>query len=417
MILRDVEVDGVRCAVHVEDGVVVERGGGEIVDGGGGALIPGIWDHHIHLRSLAALGASVDVSGGLDALPRGPGGWVRAVGFPSDLDRAAIDCVAPDRPVRVQHRSGALWVLNTRALEAVGLDPSSDGRLFRADAWLRDRLPAADADLSSLRLERYGIVGVTDMTPYDDVADLAGLGAIPQRVVATGSPRLAGATFPSGVEVGPVKIVLSDHALPSVDDVVAQITAAHGADRPVAVHCITRIALALLVAALDAVGGRPGDRVEHGAVVPPDLRDALVRHRLTVVTQPAFVRERGDDYLRDADADDVPHLYPCASLPAVAGSTDAPYATADPWVAIAAAVDRRTASGAVLGAAEAISPRRALGLFLGAPEAPGGPERRIEVGAPADLCLLDAPLVDALAEPSSTSVIATYISGVTAGAP
>lgn len=95
----------------------------------------------------------------------------------------------------------------------------------------------------------------------------------------------------------------------------------------------------------------------------------------------------------------------------VAGSTDAPFGPDDPWVAIAAAIDRRTPDGSVLGADERVPPRRALDLFLGRPDHPAGPPRRLEPGAPADLCLLDRPLADALAEPSSRHVRATWIDG------
>src|SRR5439155_480481 len=61
-----------------------------------------------------------------------PGEWLRAVGWAGhehDLDRDVLDAVVPDRPVRVQHRSGALWVLNSAALRRVGLDQRS-WRLF-----------------------------------------------------------------------------------------------------------------------------------------------------------------------------------------------------------------------------------------------------------------------------------------------
>jgi predicted amidohydrolase YtcJ len=311
--------------------------------------------------------------------------------------------VVGDRAVRVQHRSGSLWVLSSAALRAVGLDPAThDGRLFRSDRWLRDRIPHELPDLSTLGLERFGVVGVTDMTPYDDVADLDALGGAIQHVVATGGPALAQADFPAPLIRGPVKIVVADHELPDLDQLVTWIRGAHAAHRTVAVHAVTRVALALTIAAIDVVGTIDGDRIEHGSVVPPSLRDAIARLRLTVVTQPAFLRARGDRYLAEADAVDVPHLYPCASLPRVAGSTDAPYGPEDPWTAIAAAVDRRTASGAVVGPDEAVSPERALGLFLGAWDDPAGPRRRIEPGAPADLCLLDR---------ATGGVAATWIGG------
>jgi hypothetical protein len=50
-------------------------------------------------------------------------------------------------------------------------------------------------------------------------------------------------------------------------------------------------------------------------------------------------------------------------------------------------------------------------MYLGAPDNPGGPARRVEVGAPADLCLLRAPLADILVAPSAEMVAATIIGG------
>jgi hypothetical protein len=58
-----------------------------------------------------------------------------------------------------------------------------------------------------------------------------------------------------------------------------------------------------------------------------------------------------------------------------------------------------------------VPPERALALFLTPPGAPGGAPRRIEAGAPADLCLLDGPLDDGLANPSADRVAATVIGG------
>jgi predicted amidohydrolase YtcJ len=158
-----------------------------------------------------------------------------------------------------------------------------------------------------------------------------------------------------------------------------------------------------------------GSRLEHGSVLPPDLHADLRTLGVTVVTQPHFVAERGDDYLRDVDEADRPHLYRCASLLAsgvpVAAGTDAPYGDLDPWRVVAAAVTRRTESGVVLGPDERVLPVRALDLLLGELRDPGGPPRQVTVGAPADLCLLDAPLADVLHEPSADRVVATVIAG------
>ena len=53
-----------------------------------------------------------------------------------------------------------------------------------------------------------------------------------------------------------------------------------------------------------------------------------------------------------------------------------------------AAVSRSTFDGRVVGPDERVDALTALALFLSHPSAPGGPPRRVEVGAPADVCLL-----------------------------
>jgi hypothetical protein len=59
---------------------------------------------------------------------------------------------------------------------------------------------------------------------------------------------------------------------------------------------------------------------------------------------------------------------------------------------MAAAVARRTPSGAVAGAAERIGFAAALDAYLGSPEDPGSAARRVAAGVPADLVVLRTPL-------------------------
>jgi predicted amidohydrolase YtcJ len=449
-LLRGVEVDGRVVDVLLDGGRIAAIGAdlrpaGEVavVEGEGGVLLPGLHDHHLHLLATAAARSSVavgpsdvrDRAGLVAALRRAdgalaPGVWIRAVGYheriAGDLDRAALDALVPGRPVRVQHRTGARWTLNTAALVAAGIETAAGelhlvtdglevdetgratGRLHRRDAWLRERLPDEPLpDLAPLgaALARLGVTGVTDTTPSTDVvalrplAEAVGSGALPQRVVVTGGVELAGAELPEPLGVGPVKLVIDDGDYPALDELVAAMATSHRHGRPVAVHCVTRTALVLALAAWQEAGAAPGDRIEHGSVIPPEIVPDIVRLGVAVVTQPSFISERGDEYLAEVDQDDLPHLYPCASLRAagieVAGSTDAPYTDLDPWSAMRAAVTRTTPAGRVLGGAEAISPAAAIGLFLGRPDRPGGPRRRVAVGEQADLCLLAVPLGEA----------------------
>ena len=142
----------------------------------------------------------------------------------------------------------------------------------------------------------------------------AAAGGAPQRVMVTGGPRLALVDAPAPLVRGPVKMVWADYSPPDHADLVRWIVAAHDAGRPVAVHCVTRPGLGAALAAWDEAGVMPGDRIEHGSVVPPDLRSRVASRGLAVVTQPGFVLERGDRYLAEVHADDLPHLYPCRSL-------------------------------------------------------------------------------------------------------
>jgi predicted amidohydrolase YtcJ len=232
--------------------------------------------------------------------------------------------------------------------------------------------------------------------------------------MVTGGPALTAAVLPAGLERGPVKVLVDDATYPALAELAGHIALAHRHDRAVAIHCVTRTALVLALAAWDEAGSRPGDRVEHGSVIPAELFGALARHGLTVVTQPGFVGERGDEYLEDA-VDDLADLYRCrtlldAGIP-VAASTDAPYTSLDPWAAMRAAAARAAPSGAVVGPGEAVTPARALALFLADLDDPGGPPRVVAPGARADLCLLAHPLATVLARLSADDVVATICAG------
>jgi predicted amidohydrolase YtcJ len=212
-----------------------------------------------------------------------------------------------------------------------------------------------------------------------------------------------------------VKLVLDDAALPGFEALCAAIREAHAHARGVAIHCVGRAELVLAARALAEAGPRADDRLEHASVAPPEGVELVAKTGATVVTQPHFLEERGDDYLREVEAGDQPWLYRGRGwLEAgvrLAGGSDAPFGAADPWRAVRAAASRRTRAGATLGEDERLTPERALGLFLGPLGDPGGPPRRLAPGAPADLCLLDRPWQRASEQPSSAHVRATWCAG------
>ena len=443
VLIRHAEIPGVGASdLRLDAGTIVEigpaieaRGTDEVIEAGGGAVIPGLHDHHLHLRALAAAADSVP-AGPPDTTTReqlarrlrsaaatlAPQQWVRAVGYhPSvagDLDRWSLDRLLSSHPVRIQHRSGSQWIVNSVGLEAMGVgadappgverdaDGHPTGRIWRQDAWVATRITSQPPDFGrvSRQAAADGVTGFTDATPDQQTADLETLvglsesGTIRQRLHLMAPPGVD-PTPTRLVTRGPVKVLLDDTDLPTLDQLTDRIRAAHDASRSIAIHCVTRVQGVLSVSALTEAGSRPGDRIEHGSVLGADLLPDLRQLGITVVTQPGFVLTRGDHYLADVDPADQGDLWRLASLmaagAAVAGSTDAPFGSPRPWSAIRAAANRKTAAGSVLGPAEAITASQALDLFLGRADHPDRP-RRLEVGAAADLCVLAEPLAPSL---------------------
>ncbi|MBV9660031.1 MAG: amidohydrolase family protein [Acidimicrobiales bacterium] len=374
--------------------------GDEELDVEGAAVLPGLHDHHVHLLARAAAADSVacgppevaDEAALGEALAaadrRLPAGeWIRGIGYHESvagvLDRGALDRIVANRPLRIQHRSGKLWILNSAGLRLVGSD-SPNGRLWRQDEWLRARLPRRHVDLTPIGREAaaQGITGFTDATPHADPAELVSRAAIlPQKVYVMSAPEAA--------HPGPAKVLLDDESLPSLDDLVDRLHPARQVGRSIAFHCVTHVQAALALAALEELGARPGDRLEHGALLSIDQVDQIRRLGVTVVTQPGLVHARGDRYLEDVE--ELGDLWRLGSLlsagVAVAAGSDAPYGPSDPWVSVEAATTRRTVAGRVVGPDEAVSRATAIGLFQGHPDAPAR-ARSISPGQPGDLCIV-----------------------------
>ena len=427
--IRDARIDGVRARhLLIHAGRIIDfpetiDPGVPTIDARGGRVMPGLVDHHLHLMAAAVREHSVDLSsivcgGELNRALRQASarGAVRAIGYDDGvdgaLDRWALDALSSTIPIRVQYRTGTLWVLNSAALDHAlqglaevpetferGARGELNGRVWHSDQLLRARPTNPVPSLASLGcdLARWGITAVTDASASTDQAQADALalaaGDMPQEITLMSRTQIKASC--DGVRVGPVKIMLHEDRLPLFEELTRLIKSARVQGRSIAAHCVTPAELALFAAALDACGGRAGDRIEHGSLIPPDYFSILRDLGVTVVTQPAFVYSRGDRYLRDVPTQQCSDLYRAASLmdhgiPLAAGS-DAPYGPLNPWLAIRSAAERRTSMGASLGAQERLGAEQALALYLGAVTDPGGPRRRVEIGAPADLCLLKAP--------------------------
>lgn len=445
LIRRAQLLSGVICDLRIADGCIIDLSASlsaqqneRVIDAQGNLLLPGLQDHHLHLFATASARASVhcgppqvnNADELRQALQQAEGsGWLRGVGFHDsvcpELDRDWLDQVCPHRPVRIQHRSGMLWVFNSLALEQLAVQlklrgtAESDwslpdgaerdehgpltGRFYNLDAWVGEHLPRVWPSLAGLsrELASYGITGVTDTGVNNDAdvwaafANASQRGELLQRVMVMGSERLDGVEAAVRLEPGPLKLYLREISLPDLDEFTARIARAHQQQRPVAVHCVTRVEMIFLLEAFAQAGVLRGDRIEHASIADDDMAQRMAELGIIAVTQPHFIAERGDQYLRDVDADDLPWLYRGAGFlrhgVQLGAGSDAPYGSINPWAAMHAAMHRQTREGVIMAADECLTPLQALGLFGGTLAQPGGGLRELAVGQSADLCLLNMP--------------------------
>ena len=402
MLIHNVEVDGQIVDVRTDKGKIVDIAphleGIPDIDGKGGALLPGLHDHHIHLNATAAAMASVRCGPPevrteeelVDALNVSGDGWIRGVGYhhsvAGEIDREWLDHNGPKRPVRIQHRSGRLWILNSRAMDALKIREPKDGRLFDSDVLIRRK---GFPDLGPLinQLKSWGVTGVTEVTPSNRVAEFENYldQAKELNLSIMGTAELTCVTHPARAHL---KLHYHDHDLPPLADLTREIGDAHDAGRAIASHCVTRAELMMTLAAIEEAGPMPGDRIEHAAIADEAAIDWMKRLGVIVVTQPNFIAERVDAYMADVPLEDHSYLwrlksFAAAGLPLAAGS-DAPFGDPNPWKAMAAAVNRPAGFEQ-----ESITPEEALALYTKPADDAGGKPRRVAIGEPSDLILLD----------------------------
>jgi predicted amidohydrolase YtcJ len=201
-----------------------------------------------------------------------------------------------------------------------------------------------------------------------------------------------------------------------------RVAAAAAARAPVAVHCLGAPSLVAALAAFAALprGLRAGrrHRLEHVAECPPPLVARIAALGLVVVTNPAFIHHRGDVYRAETPGAARAWLYRARSLAAagvpLAGASDAPVVPPSPWIGIAAARTRRTATGHRLGGGERLGAAAALRLFTaGAAFALGDDALgRLVPGGPADLILVEPdPLRAPVDELAAARVHLTLVAG------
>ena len=404
-----------------------------VVDCGGGTLLPGFHDAHMHLLAYASTFSAVDcrpsqVSSiadigrriALQAARTPQGQWVSAWGYdPFHLaesrhpTRWDLDRVAPDHPIRLDHRSGHACVLNSVAMHRVGIFEDTDeppgativrdletgspnGLLLEMQDYLDQRIPKSSAadmaplvSQAALRLLSFGVTSIQDAT-HSNSLDRWGMfqylmyevKPLPRITLMPGAGHIAefvgaGVQFGNGddlLRLGHAKImVTASSGAPTLSPVDLRSTVAGctAHDFPVAIHAVesnvVRTVSEVLSKADTPPAQLPAHRIEHCSESPPDVLDAIVESQAAVVTQPGFIHHQGDRYLAEVSPALHPYLYRAASLAArgvsVAFSSDAPVSDPDPMPALRSALTRRTRSSGTLGEGEQMDIEAALRAY------------------------------------------------------
>ncbi|MFB8146949.1 amidohydrolase family protein [Microbacterium sp. NPDC056003] len=463
--------------VHLADGFVVDIAPagalarhGAVLDARGAWLIPGLWDHHVHVVQWALAAQREPLGGATSAAHAAaimgaaaplPDGRRVGTGFRDALwgdlpTLEALDAATGEVPTYLINADvHSVW-LNTAALRREGFEPDGTGILREDPAFeISRRLNALPAQVADPLVERMardaaarGVVGLVDLDMAwneEAWARRLGQGFDTLRVEFGIYPEFLDRAVAEGLQtgdaargaasdlarVGPLKVITdgslgtrtaaTSHAYPgdphnhgmlTVDSatLVDLMTRATGAGIASAIHAIGDVANS---AALDAfaVSGAWGT-IEHAQLVAHADIPRFSRLGVGVSVQPEHAIDDRD--LTDTIwAEQTAQPYPLRSL-ADAGAnllfgSDAPVSPLDPWAAMAAAVFRTRDGREPWQAAQSVPAEVALGAST---HGGSGAPARIEPGARADLavCAHD-PLTADHEQLRGMTVTATLLGG------
>ncbi|GAB3739115.1 amidohydrolase [Microlunatus parietis] len=440
------------------------------VDLDGRTVLRGLWDSHVHFGSSSSMQRQLDltrtgsaadviiaVAERLAEQPPDPviiGYGFRDANWPERPTRAALDRVAPDRPVVLASNDLHCCWLNTAAFRHFGIAEIEDGMLReddtgpvyaglekapdeQADRWAREAAAEAAAR---------GLVGIVELerqlNPVVWARRVAGGNRSLRVECGVNTPELpaalelglrTGDPVPGGeglLTMGPLKLFMDgslntrtaycherypepgdpkhDHGilLLPFDDLVEQLQQATGAGLECAVHAIGDRAVAITLDAFEKVGC--SGRIEHAQLITRRDLPRFGRLGMIASVQP-------DHAVVDRDVTDrhwpdrTERAYPFRDLLA-AGATlrlgsDAPVSPLDPWLTIAAAVHRSADDRPSWHPEQEIDVAAAL-------DASTNGRARPEIGDVADLVITDLdPLTATTPQLRTMPVHATMIAG------
>lgn len=406
-----------------------------IIDCQGLTLVPGFIDAHCHIFSLIQRFFSLDLSPNavhsLDDIKEiirhkvkftPPGTWIRGEGYNEFYlaekrhpTRRDLDEVSPQHPVILVHRSQHAAVLNSAALEIMGITCESEepaggvierdldtgepsGIFFEMLDYLQERIqsPVSQAEIEWGIAEanrHYLSLGVTSLGEATSTNNLAQWNSyqniknskklLSRIYMMVGMKdweefkllRLVTGAGDSDLRLGAVKIVLSEatgRLQPSQEDLNQLVLKCAQSGFQVAIHAVEHSTVEAAVIALEYASRQFPQielrhRIEHCSECPPALKSRLAKLKAVIVSQPSFIYYNGERYLSQVPSESQSWLYPFKSLLdsglTIAGSSDSPIVPNNPLIGIYAAVTRRAETGQPVLRSEAVTVHQALEMY------------------------------------------------------
>ena len=438
-------------------------GNSKVIDCHGKTVLPGFIDAHCHVHAFAesfvALNLDLrnhvrtisDIQSKIRTFSQdlALASWIRGKGYNEfhlaekrhptrwDLDEATTE-----HPIKLTHQSGHAHVLNSLALERVGIskekpDPPGGiidrdlktgeptGLLYEMGDFLSKRIPPLDnremekgIKTANQELISLGITSIQDASSHNGIERWKSFESWKERGIFNprvsmmlglegfeeyGKQRFSTRLKKSQLRVNGVKLVLDETTgwlYPSQSELTEIVLQIHQSGLQAAIHAIEENAIESACSAIEYVLKRVPrsdhrHRIEHCSVCPSALSKWIASLGIMVVTQPPFIFYNGARYLKTVPRPQLDHLYPLRTLMKkgvrVAGSSDCPIVSPNPLIGIYSAISRTSEMGEIVSEKEATTPMEALRLYTDYAAKAGFEERvkgSITPGKFADLVVL-----------------------------
>ena len=436
----------------------------KVIDCTGKTVIPGFIDAHCHLAAFAegfmslnlspseGVGSIADMQNKIRLFCKNcpSGTWIRGKGYNEFYltekrhpDRHDLDAAVLSYPIKLTHRSGSAHVLNSLALQLVGITSESGdppdglidrdletggptGILYGMGNYLSKKIPSLDDDemrqgirLANEELLSCGITSIQDATSHNDIhswnmfqqwkSEGIFRPGVTMMLGMKGFDEYQQQQYrpygdESGLRIGGVKIIVHEitgSLGPDQERLNKMVFEIHKAGLQVILHAVEE---RTIEAACDAIEYALKQlhrhdhlhRIEHCSVCPLALAKRIGDLGIMVVTQPAFIYYSGDRYLETVPSKQLENLYPIKRLMKhhvrVAASSDFPIVKPNPLIGMYAAITRMSESGSPVLPAEGIERLEALRMYTETAAAASFQEQvrgSIKVGKAADLVVLN----------------------------